>query len=528
MNSLPRCDPDAVALYARTSSEEQVESETIEVQRDFLRRYAELHQLTVAGEYLDNGVSGKIPLEQRPDGARLLADARDGRFGGVVFMRVSRLGRRLTVVLDVYEVLDAAGVALKSGTEPIDTATPVGRFVFQMLGAFAELDRETILDNTTRGRARGAKDGRWYGVVPTGYTVRDGTLVPNEAEIVPGLSEAELVRDIFRRIAEGASSTRVALYVSALGVDRFKRYARHDGREIVVPGAAGWRPKRVSEMVKNPTYRGTHVYNGRHGDIEREVPALVSEDLWQRANARLAENRTTSKRNAKHDYMLRLLIRCGLCGARYHGMSSAQMRIYRCTGASSSVHADPAQRCRAKGINADPLERAIWADCERFLRDPGQVLDEVQAQLAERRQDVVDMTAHRQRLMAALAGKDRERADILTLLRRGRIRVDEAESQLDGIGAEQAALQAEIDSLVNQQAVFEADAQRILTAETLLADLRARLDAGLDEATRKAIVRALVRQIIVQTEGEGKTRSVTVRVEYAFAEPAGVALSGSS
>ena len=526
MVSTSRTRPATVALYARTSSEEQAEAETIEVQRDFLRRYADLHGLEIVAEYLDDGVSGTVALERRPEGSRLIEHAQVGRFGAVLFMRVSRLGRRLTVVLNAYEALDQAGVALRSGTEPIDTASPVGRFVFQMLGAFAELDRETILDNTSRGRARGAKNGRWYGVVPTGYTVRDGTLVPNETEILPGLTEADLVRDIFLRVAEGQSTTKVALYVSALGIGRFKRYAKHDGREVVLPGAAGWRPKRVSEMIRNPTYKGTHVYNGKHGEVVREVPPLVSEELWRRANERLSGNRTASKRNARYDYVLRLLIRCELCGARYHGMSSSRMRIYRCTGASSSVHADPSQRCRAKSLNADRLERGVWADCERFLRDPGQALDEARGQLADRRRHVVDVTAQRRQLMGMVAAKDRERADILSLLRRGTIRLDEAESQLDAIAAEQAALQAEIDQLTNQQAVYEAGEQQLLTAEALLADLRTRLDAGLDEATRKLIIRALVRQIAVRTEGEGRTRGTTVTVEYAFAEPSSVALSG--
>jgi site-specific DNA recombinase len=431
-----RPDPTRVALYARVSSEEQAEAETIEVQRDFLHRYAELHGKEVAAEYLDDGVSGTIPLEKRPQGVRMLAHAREGRFGEVLFMRVSRLGRRLGVVLDAYEALDGAGVVVKSGTEPIDTSTPIGRFIFQMLGSFAELDRETIIDNTTRGRARGARNGRWYGAVPTGYTVSDGRLTPNEAEILPGLTEANLMRDIFRRVADGESSTQVALYVGALGVDRFRRYARHDGREVIVPGAPGWRPARVSEMIRNPTYKGVHVYNGRDGDIAREVPALVSEELWQRANDRLTENRTASKRNIKNDYMLRLLIRCTLCGGRYHGMASQSARVYRCTNSSSAVHPDPSQRCRAKGIGADRLERAVWQDCERFLRDPGSALDDARRQLEVRREQVVDITGQRQQLLGRIAGKDQERGDILALLRRGTIRIDEAEQQLEAIAAE--------------------------------------------------------------------------------------------
>ena len=55
------------------STEDQAERETIQGQLDFLRRYVALHELPVAGEYVDDGVSGAIPLGDRPDGRRLLA-----------------------------------------------------------------------------------------------------------------------------------------------------------------------------------------------------------------------------------------------------------------------------------------------------------------------------------------------------------------------------------------------------------------------------------------------------------------------
>jgi site-specific DNA recombinase len=183
-----------VALYCRVSSEEQATKETIEVQRDFLRRYCQLNQFEIAGEYPDDGVKGTIPFERRPYGGRLLRDAAAGQFDTVLFMRVSRFARRLIVALNAYQGLDALGVSIKSGTEPIDTGEPIGRLLFQMLGAFAEFDRESIIDNTTRGRTRGARRGRWYGVVPLGYTLHDGLLAPNDGDILPGIRESDLAR----------------------------------------------------------------------------------------------------------------------------------------------------------------------------------------------------------------------------------------------------------------------------------------------------------------------------------------------
>lgn len=531
---------ERVALYSRVSSEDQADTETIQVQVEFLRRYAELHGLHVVDEYLDDGVSGTIPLEDRPAGARLVADARAGRLSTVIFYRVSRLGRRLAVVLGAYEQLDASGVVVRSATEPIDTALPIGRFIFQMLAAFAELDRETILDNTSRGRARGAKDGRWYGVVPTGYTVQDGKLAPNDREILPGVPEADLVRDIYQRIADGESSIKVAELLSARGLSRFKRYARHDGREVVIEGAPGWPAKRVSELIRNPTYKGEHTFNGRHGDVVREVPALVSTDLWERAVSQLAKNRIFPLRNGENFYLLRTMIRCASCQVAYVGTTVGEgRRYYRCGYArpGGDRGLGPGKQCRSKLLDANAIEGAVWADCEAFIRNPDDAVDEALAQMVQERPPASDPSTALAHIREQLAAKAGERTDVLTLMRRRAISVDEAEQQLAAIEAEQHALRAEAARLDAQHKAFEVGRQQLLMARDLLIELRRRLDEGLDNEIRRTVVHALVRRIEVTTEmapvgkGRGKRRMVRqarVRAQYVFRDESAVVIDSCS
>src|SRR5438046_1087567 len=111
-----------VACYARVSTEDQAERQTVDAQRDFLARYCELHQLPVAGVYVDDGISGTVPLDARPEGRRLLQDAEAGLFTVVLVYRLDRLGRSLKSLLAAHEQLEAASVAIRSGTEPFDTA----------------------------------------------------------------------------------------------------------------------------------------------------------------------------------------------------------------------------------------------------------------------------------------------------------------------------------------------------------------------------------------------------------------------
>src|SRR6478735_3392398 len=101
MGSVPHSDlseTPRVALYARVSTEDQAERQTVQAQLDLLRKLAEVHEWTVAGEYIDDGISGTIPLAERPDGRRLLDDAAAHRFNMVVLYRLDRLGRRVQIL----------------------------------------------------------------------------------------------------------------------------------------------------------------------------------------------------------------------------------------------------------------------------------------------------------------------------------------------------------------------------------------------------------------------------------------------
>src|SRR5918992_5150788 len=191
---------ERVALYLRVSSEEQRDRETIELQRDFLEQYCNLHELEVTDVYEDNGVSGTIPVRERPEGSRLLEDAKGGGFGAVLVYRLDRLGRSLLVIVDAHDRLEEAGVAMRSGTEPIDTSNPSGRLIFQMLASFAEFERASIRERTQAGLHRALRNGKFSGRIPYGYRLTEGGKGLDVVE-----QEAEIVRSIFKNIAEGSS-----------------------------------------------------------------------------------------------------------------------------------------------------------------------------------------------------------------------------------------------------------------------------------------------------------------------------------
>src|SRR5205814_2075230 len=158
--------------------------------------------------FLDDGVSGTIPLGQRPAGAKLIEAARAGRADLVATYRVDRLGRKLSVVLDAIASLP---LPYRSLTEPFETTTPLGRAMLGILGIFAELERDTFIERSVAGTDRvAAQAGRWLGgIVPFGYYKRDDkTLAIDERPFAgTAVSQADVVRDVFRLCAVEAWST---------------------------------------------------------------------------------------------------------------------------------------------------------------------------------------------------------------------------------------------------------------------------------------------------------------------------------
>src|SRR4030095_11223224 len=159
-----------VAIYARVSTEEQRERQSIETQYDFGERFCQMYTLPIFRIYADDGVSGTIPLDRRPEGSQILRDARLGRFDQLLVYRLDRLGRETRLILNAVAELEKLGVRIRSMTEEFDTGTATGRLMLTMLSGFASHEREVIRERSLAGTNRVAEAGAWLGgIVPFGY-----------------------------------------------------------------------------------------------------------------------------------------------------------------------------------------------------------------------------------------------------------------------------------------------------------------------------------------------------------------------
>lgn len=148
-----------VALYLRVSTHGQ----TVENQERELRAVAERAGWEITAVYKDEGISGSKGRDQRPAFDQLLKAATRREFQMVAAWSVDRLGRSLQDLVAFLSEIHGAGIDLYIHQQAIDTSTPAGKALFQMMGVFAEFERSIIVERVKSGMARAKAQGKRLG-----------------------------------------------------------------------------------------------------------------------------------------------------------------------------------------------------------------------------------------------------------------------------------------------------------------------------------------------------------------------------
>jgi DNA invertase Pin-like site-specific DNA recombinase len=205
----------AVDGYTRVSTSRQAEEgESLDVQQRTIAGYALMLGLTVDRMFIERGVSGSVPLSDRPEGAALLAVLKSGDV--VITPKLDRMFRSALDALDVLVILhmtDLGGDVTGNG---------ISKLVFTILSAVAEAERDRIRERVTQVKRDQRQRNRYLGgIVPFGFRVgEDGGLVPDAAEQAM-IDQARALR------AEGATLRAIQAALAAQHGRRLSLDALH-------------------------------------------------------------------------------------------------------------------------------------------------------------------------------------------------------------------------------------------------------------------------------------------------------------
>lgn len=188
------------AIYARVSTVDK--GQDPEMQLSELREYCDRMGWQYQ-EYVDCTSGAK---ETRPEYQRLMRDADRRKIDLVLVWSLDRFGRSLKQLINDLDFLGSKGIDFRSHTQALDTTTPQGRLMFQLLGAFAEFERgmtsERVKAGLSTARARGKRLGRPLALEQNGITVEDVRRLADQ-----GLSR----RQIARKTKLGSTTVHKAL-----------------------------------------------------------------------------------------------------------------------------------------------------------------------------------------------------------------------------------------------------------------------------------------------------------------------------
>lgn len=501
-----------IAVYCRVSSEDQADRGTIEIQKEFAAKYVNLYNLEVFDYYCDDGVSGTLPLEMRPEGKRLLEDAAKKRFNMVIFYKLDRIGRKVRVILNAVNDLDELGVTVKSMTEPFENETPTGKFLLTTLAGIAELDRDTILARMWSGAQLAAKQGRWLGgIVPYGYRKTGKRLVISD-EPIPGcrISEEDVIEIIYKMAGkEKATCAEIADYLNSMKIPTKYQIDKINNNPSTA-SATIWHPSRVAHIIRSTTYKGIHQYGKKTSHkgsqmISRRVPAIVSDELWEAANEVLTSNKLFSKRNSQIEYLLRGMIRCGNCGYAYVGRPNKRdnTKFYVCIGKSKlNYKYYQKERCIGKSLRADWLDAVVWKKCLDILKNPEKIYKE-KGQAANDIQPALNISYELQQIKIRLKAMSGEREKLLDLFRKEIITEQDLKKQIDKLYSEETNLNKKLstlnDSLPKQELKRSKDSVVSLLKEFVKAIQTVNINE-LPFELKRSVVKMLIDKVIIYTE----------------------------
>tara|TARA_B110000879_G_C11128975_1_gene495157 strand:+ start:71 stop:1741 length:1671 start_codon:yes stop_codon:yes gene_type:complete len=348
--------------------------------------------------YIDDGVSGTLPINKRPEFSRLIDNVNEGIITKVFVVDQSRLERSPEVRFTLNKIFEENNVELytEGGKVGNDAESRAMGNIFSVINElYVELTKRKIKSVLKRN----AQEGRAFSVNPYGYETDDKgmlTICKNEVEVVKKI---------------------YALSLKGIGTDKIAEILTKEGVPTRLKRAERWYGNTVRRIIQNTIYKGYKEW-GRKESIKKNDPNILQlfyhsqlkifdESYWQKVNDNLKNNANNSGKVVKHKYLLRKIVKCEKCSRNYYGRSRVSKgdNFYMCSGKRNQI-----DKCTNRSINIDFIEQLVWdviingalkAHIEEYIKHNTDVdkIEEIETQLVELDRESKDSKAQLSKLI---------------------------------------------------------------------------------------------------------------------------------
>ena len=401
-------------IYARYSTDSQRE-ESIEGQIRECTAYAEKNDLTVVKHYIDRAISAKT--DNRPQFQQMIKDSERGIFDVIIVWKLDRFARNRYDSARYKTQLKRNGVKLVSATEVI-SAGPEGIILESVLEGYAEYYSADLSEKVVRGMTENTLKGVYNGgTVPFGYVIDENRHYKPDPLLAPYVEQA------FQKYADGATMTDLRDWLKAHNIKN------------TLGGEMSY--NTIQRMLSNRRYIGEL----RLRDVVQPnaIPALVSEELFNKVQEKLAKNKKAPARHKAEDtYLLTTKLYCGKCGALMFGESGVShtgkmYTYYKCAAAKKK------KTCDKKAVRKQWLEDLVVNETMKLVEDDASMNAIIAKVMELQNQESTDLPIYEKQLKETEVGI----TNMLNAIQMG-ILTSSTKERLEALEEQRKELQARI------------------------------------------------------------------------------------
>jgi DNA invertase Pin-like site-specific DNA recombinase len=336
-------------IYSRVSTQEQ----SYQSQLDDLQKYSKLSNIKVVKVFGEKASGYDLSVE-RTEYDNMKEFVLNNDVKNILCWELSRFGRNTLHTLNEIEFFKQNGIDIFFKKENISTLSdePTSKLLLTLLSSIAEMERNTIVSRSVRGRSSSAEKGKRVGfaIMPYGFSADDkGYITINE-------EEATVVRMIFDLYSKGIGSGEIANKLNSLGIPtrnklRGMKRTLKGGNQIEIL----WRQNTLRKILKSTLYKGERTY--REHTIVR-IPQIVSEELWNSVQGNF-QSHIGYVNATKYEYLFKSKVFCGECGLMYK-TESRQYKTYLASYYSCYGRKDKGIKCKNGQIRSKFLDEKVY------------------------------------------------------------------------------------------------------------------------------------------------------------------------
>ncbi|QMS85270.1 recombinase family protein [Candidatus Xianfuyuplasma coldseepsis] len=506
-----------IAIYIRVSSDKQLKQGfSFEDQEEKLIEEVKREKQEYI-VYRDGGISG-TKIDNRQGLIRLMKDVELGLISKVYVTKLSRLARNARDLLNIVYDLKRQDVSFRAINDNIDTSTPMGKAMITLMGLFAEMERDIIIEQTRAGAERRAKEGKMYGSGPIfGYDrVLDETSEKKTMKIVINEQEGEVVRTIFEMYLGGYGYKAITNKLNKAGVRTKKNKL--------------FAINTIKTILDNPLYAG-YIRYGKYKDwnikrrkglstehiiVEGNHDAIVTKEDWDQVQEKMKQNQRRKAPVGK--YILAGVLACPECGSKMTGSKTKYKTkngpVERLYYSCSQFHNKGLTACHANGIRVDLIDPIAIKKIAKKLNSP-ELVETLYNYITENTIDENSADGKRRILEIEIEKRSRLKSEVLSMHREGLITASELKEELEKIKDRTEEYQHLMSELI--EGTDDIKSQSLLITkqdvESFLSDISSILKTKVESERLK--VKELIRLIVSRIDITNKsTAQMDIQLSY--------------